>query len=339
MAKLRWGIIGAGSISRTFAASLRNSQIGQLIAVGTRDPRKSGLAEDFAGARIVDGYDALLHIADVDAVYITTPHNHHAEWSIKSARAGKHVLVEKPMAVSLAEAEAMFEAARAAGTFMGEAFMYRLHPMTRRIGKLIAAGTIGEVRLIQSSFGLQMEEFKPDHRLYDAARAGGGILDIGCYPVSMARYIAGVAAGRPFLDPVEVQGAVHRGPEGVDEWAAVQLSFDNGIIAQLTCAISVALDDTLRIHGATGRLEIRDFWSAGGGREGPLGQIHIVREDGPRVTETTEGPANLYGHEIDAVAAAIAAGRQEFAAPGMGWADSLGNMRVLERWLRQSIAV
>ena len=201
--KIRWGIIGPGGIARAFAAGVAHSRTGKLVAIGARDPKKPGYEEHFAGARVLDGYQAVLDDPEVDAVYISTPHPQHAEWAIKAANAGKHALVEKPMGLTAYEADAMFDAARRAGTFMGEAFMYRLHPQTARLVELIKAGEIGEVRMIQSSFGFAMPSFDPKHRLYANDLAGGGILDVGCYPVSMARLIAGAAAGKAFLDPVQ----------------------------------------------------------------------------------------------------------------------------------------
>src|SRR5690606_2359413 len=201
---LRWGIIGPGSIAKAFAGGVADSRSGELVAIATRDPNRPGLAETFPGARIVDGYEALLQAPDVDAVYIATPHPGHAEWAIRCAEAGKHVLVEKPLALSAFEIDAVFHAHRKAGTFAGEAFMYRLHPQAAQLRELIVSGAIGEVRMIQSSFGFQMPEFMPEHRLFANAMAGGGILDVGGYPVSMARFIAGAAAGQPFLDPVKV---------------------------------------------------------------------------------------------------------------------------------------
>jgi predicted dehydrogenase len=331
-AKLRWGIIGPGSIAREFADALRLSPTSELVAIATRDPGKPGLAENFPSARIIEGYQAILGDPSVDAIYVATPHNSHAEWSVKAAAAGKHVLVEKPMAVTAAEAEAMFSAARQAGVFMGEAFMYRLHPMTAKIGELVASGIIGEVRMIQSSFGIEMDEYKPDHRLFSKELAGGGILDVGCYPISMVRFVAGAAIGKPFLDPLTVSGRAHVGPEGVDEWSTTMLTFENGIIAQVSCAIRVALDNTLRVHGSTGWLEARNFWSAGTEADGGRGRIDIVREEGPRKSIFTEGSDRLYLFEIEAMGQAIAVGRHEFASPGMSWADSLGNMRTLDRW-------
>ena len=194
--KLRWGILGPGGIAQAFRDGVKGSRTGQLVAIATRDPSKPGLADTFPGARILAGYDALLSDPEVDAIYIATPHPGHAEWAIKAAEAGKHVLVEKPMALSAFEIDAIFHAHRKAGTFAGEAFMYRLHPATIKLGELISSGAIGDVRMIQSSFGFQMPKFMPEHRLFANDLAGGGILDVGGYPVSMARFIAGAAVGQ-----------------------------------------------------------------------------------------------------------------------------------------------
>jgi predicted dehydrogenase/aryl-alcohol dehydrogenase-like predicted oxidoreductase len=331
--KLRWGIIGPGGIAQAFRDGVKASRTGELVAIASRNPQRPGLGDTFPGARIVDGYDALLRDPDVDAIYIATPHPGHAEWAIKAAEAGKHVLVEKPLALTAFEADAIFNAHARAGTFIGEAFMYRLHPATRALGDLVASGAIGEVRMIQSSFGFQMPAFRPEHRLFANDLAGGGILDVGCYPVSMSRFIAGQAAGKPFLDPVKVMGTAHLGQERTDEWAAAVLQFDTGIVAQVSCAVFVQLDNVLRIHGATGRIEVPDFWFAGGDRTGGPGTIRIVRPG--KEVETIEagrGQPHLYSFEADGAAAAIFAGRQEFAAPGMSWADTLGNLRALDAW-------
>ncbi len=331
--KLRWGIIGPGGIAQAFRDGVKASRTGELVAIASRNPQRPGLGDTFPGARILDGYDALLRDPDVDAIYIATPHPGHAEWAIKAAEAGKHVLVEKPLALTAFEADAIFNAHARAGTFIGEAFMYRLHPATRALGDLVASGAIGEVRMIQSSFGFQMPAFRPEHRLFANDLAGGGILDVGCYPVSMSRFIAGQAAGKPFLDPVKVMGTAHLGQERTDEWAAAVLQFDTGIVAQVSCAVFVQLDNVLRIHGATGRIEVPDFWFAGGDRTGGPGTIRIVRPG--KEVETIEagrGQPHLYSFEADGAAAAIFAGRQEFAAPGMSWADTLGNLRALDAW-------
>ena len=329
--KVCWGILGPGGIARSFAGGVAHSRTGALAAIATRDPRKPGLVEAFAGARILDGYEALLRDPEVEAIYIATPHPFHAQWAIRAAEAGKHVLVEKPIGLTAFEADAMFHAARKTGVFMGEAFMYRLHPQTRRLVELIKSGAIGEVRMIKSSFGFAMPQFMPEHRLYANDLAGGGILDVGGYPVSMARLIAGAAAGQPFLEPVTVAGAAHLGAEGSDEWASAVLGFANGIIAEVSCSVSLAQDNVLRILGTTGRIEVKDFWFASG-REGGVGKIEIIASDGSAKTVEVNEPGWLYAFEVDAAGEAIRAGNLEFSWPGMSWADSLGNLRVQDKW-------
>jgi predicted dehydrogenase/aryl-alcohol dehydrogenase-like predicted oxidoreductase len=333
--KIRWGIIGPGSIAKAFQGGVAGSRHGVLAAIATRDPNKPSLATDFPGARIVHGYDALLADPEIDAVYIAVPHTGHAEWAIKAAEAGKHVLVEKPFALSAFEIDAVFHAHRKAGTFAGEAFMYRLHPQTAKLGELIRSGAIGEVRMIQSSFGFSMGKFQPQHRLFASSLAGGGILDVGGYPVSMSRFIAGQAMGKPFADPIKVAGTAKLNAEGTDDWAAAVLTFENGIVAQVSCAVMANLDNVLRIHGSEGRIEVPDFWFAGGDRNRGVGRIDIIK-NGQTETISVGEERHVYSFEADAAAEAIFAKRNELAAPGMSWADSLGNARVLDAWRKDA---
>ncbi len=331
-ASVRWGILGPGDIAKAFAGGVAGSRTGTLAAIAARDPGKAGLAETFPGARILAGYDALLAAPEIDAIYIAVPHPFHAEWAIKAAEAGKHVLCEKPLALTAFEADAMMHAARKAGTFLGEAFMYRLHPQTLKLVELIKSGAIGDVRMIKSSFGFAMPRFMPEHRLYANDLAGGGILDVGGYPVSMVRLIAGAATGKPFAEPDKVGGVAHLGQSGVDEWASALLHFPDGIIAEVSCSISLDQDNVLNIFGTNGRIEVPDFWFAGGDREVGLGRIDLINADGGRETISVNETRHLYSFEVDGAGEAILAGRQEFAWPGMGWEDSLGTLRVLDKW-------
>jgi predicted dehydrogenase/aryl-alcohol dehydrogenase-like predicted oxidoreductase len=329
--EIRWGILGPGSIAKAFFASLQRSENARLVAIGSRDAGKPGLAETFPGARIHHGYQALLDDPEVDAIYIATPHPGHAEWAIKAAHAGKGVLCEKPIAVSAHEAEAMIHAARKAGTFLGEAFMYRLHPQTAKVVELVKSGTIGEVRTIKASFGFRMGNPDPNHRLLANDTAGGGILDICCYPVSYARLIAGIATGKPFADPVKVHGVGHLGVTGVDEWASAVLQFPGDILAEVGGGVSLAHDNVVRVFGTEGWLEVASPWFATG-RQGGSADIIIHRPDGKTETITVTEPRWLYVFEIEAAGRAIRAKRGEFDPPGMTWADTLGNMRVLDKW-------
>ncbi|MBB6488144.1 aldo/keto reductase [Rhizobium lusitanum] len=333
---IRWGIIGPGRIAQTFADGVAHSRSGKLVAIASRNPGKPGLGDGFPGARIVDGYEALLADKEVDAIYIATPHTGHAEWAIKAIRAGKHVLVEKPIALSAFDAEAIYYEAKKAGVFAGEAFMYRVHPQTAKLIELVKSGVIGDLRIIRSSFGFNMGKVSPEHRLFANDMAGGGILDVGGYPVSMARLIAGAASGKPFLDPDKVSGVGHLGQTGVDEWASAVLKFPNDIIAEVSCAIMANQDNTLRIIGSEGRIEVADFWFASG-HKGGIGKINVIKGGETQTIEVKE-ERWLYSFEVDAAGDAIRAGQKEFAYPGIGWADSIGNLRVLDQW-RASIGL
>ncbi len=333
---IRWGIIGPGRIAQTFADGVAHSRSGKLVAIASRNPDKPGLGDNFPGARIVNGYEALLADKEIDAVYIATPHIGHAEWAIKAIRAGKHVLVEKPIALSAFDADAIYHEAKKAGVFAGEAFMYRVHPQTAKLIELVKSGTIGELRIIRSSFGFNMGKVNPEHRLFANETAGGGILDVGGYPVSMARLIAGAVDGKPFLDPDKVSGVGHLGQTGVDEWASAVLKFPNGIVAEVSCSIMANQDNTLRIIGSEGRIEVADFWFASG-HKGGVGKIDVIKGGETQTIEVKEDRW-LYSFEVDAAGDAIRAGKKEFAYPGIGWADSIGNLRVLDQW-RASIGL
>ncbi|WGF89251.1 aldo/keto reductase [Marinivivus vitaminiproducens] len=327
---LRWGILGTGAIARIFAAGVAGSRHGRLAVVATRAAPTAEAQAAFEGVPVVQGYETVLADPDIDAVYVATPHPTHLEHGLAALRAGKHVLCEKPMGVSAVEAMVLIDEARRAGLFLAEAFMYRLHPQTARVAGLVAEGRIGDVRLIQASFGFR-KPFDAGHRLYANDQAGGGILDVGCYPVSLARLIAGTAAGVPFLDPVKVTGLGHLGETGVDEWTAAVLAFPNGIIAQVATSIAVAQDNAVRIHGTDGRIEIASPWFCGG-RTGGSATLRIVPANGEAEDLTIDDPSHLYAFEVDAVARAITAGRTELDPPGMTWADTLGNMQALDAW-------
>src|SRR5437667_3295822 len=236
--KLAWGILGTGAIAKTFAKGVIGSTSGVLAAVGSRTSESAeSFGKQFAiPARHRHGsYDELLADASVQAVYIATPHPLHAQWAIAAASAKKHVLVEKPIALNAAEAMAIVEAAIANDVFLMEAFMYRCHPQTHELIKLIQSGAIGQVRVIQASFSFHWPRpFNADSRLTSNALGGGGILDVGCYPVSFARLIAGVARDKPFENPIEVKAAGHLGEAGTDEWSAAVMKFRGDVIAQVS---------------------------------------------------------------------------------------------------------
>ena len=213
---LQWGILATGNIARAFAQGLTHSTTGKLVAVGSRSEdgaRRFGQEFGLSPVSCHPTYEALLADPAVQAIYISNPHPGHAEWAIRCAEAGKHILCEKPLAMNHAEAMAVVEAARRHDVFLMEAFMYRCHPQTRRIVELIRDGAIGAVRVIQATFSFRAAP-DPKSRLLDPELGGGGILDVGCYPVSMSRLIAGAATGAPFANPLKLAAIGHLGETG-----------------------------------------------------------------------------------------------------------------------------
>ncbi len=329
---LNWGILATGAIARTFAKGVAKSKYGKLAAVASRSQEKAqAFATELGVPRAYGSYEALLADADVQAVYIATPHPLHAEWAIKAAEAKKHILCEKPIGLNHAQAMAIVEAARANDVFLMEAFMYRCHPQIKKLVELIRAKAIGDVRMIQATFSFHAG-FSADGRLFSNSLGGGGILDVGCYCTSISRLIAGAAIGKDFAEPIDVKGVGHLGQCGTDEWAAAVLRFPGDIVAQLAAGVSVNQDNSVRISGTEGSIIIPSAWIPA--REGGAVKlvVHGKGQNQPEeiVIETSD---YLYAMEADTVAENIE--RRQAPSPAMSWDDTLGNMRTLDLW-RQS---
>jgi predicted dehydrogenase len=305
------------------------------VAIGSRDQaRADAFATEIGADRGHGSYDALIEDPGVEFVYVATPHPTHAELAIRAAEAGRHVLCEKPMAVTVRDAERVVEAARRSATFLTEGFAFRCHAQTRALIELVEAGEIGEVRVIDAPFGYDAGP-QPTNYLFNRELAGGSILDVGCYPVAMSRLIAGRAQGRPFADPDIVAGTGTLHPEhGVDLDAAAVAWFEPGITAQLMCSIRTALDYTLRITGTHGTLTLPAAWLPG--RWGGPPRIVVTPNEGEERIIPIDATGGLYTIEADTVVARAREGRME--APEMTWEDSLGNMRTLDRW-RSAVGV
>ena len=343
---LNWGVLSVGKIAYVFCNAMRFSNTGKILALASRtQARADNFANDFGISRQYTNYEDLLEDEDIDAVYISTIHPLHAEWAIKSAQAKKHVLVEKPIGLNYVQAAAMVEAARENDVFLMEAFMYRCHPQTQQVVKLIQDGAIGNIHLIRAMMGFR-NEFDPKSRIYSQAMGGGSILDLGCYTGSMVRLIAGAVENKPFLNPTVIKGSGIIGPTGVDHIAAATVRFENEIIAEVIATIECGVGRTVSIYGSDGIITLPNPW-------GPSSPCR--RATHPLPLDTTFPPAkiivqshpemesseilvptdrDLFTYEADMVANHIEA-RQ---APAMSWDDSLGNMRLLDSW-REEIGI
>ena len=303
MTELRWGIIGSGSIAQSFAADLTTSRTGRLVAMASRTP---------TGRRV--SYDALLADPNVDAVYVATPHPMHATWAIRAAEAGKHLLCEKPMAMTEPEAAAIFEAAAAHGVFAMEAFMYRCHPQTAALVSLL--DRIGEVREIEAVHCFDGgDRLDPANRLLARELGGGAILDVGCYCVSGA-----LLAARS--EPVSLAGSGTLGATGVDLRATATLTFANDVVARLTCGIDIDRAPRLRIVGTAGTITANEPWL-------PRGTTYLEL-DGEIMSVTAD--RGLYAYEADLVADCVARRQQQASFPAPSWDETRSTMRVLDWW-------
>ncbi|MCB9148269.1 MAG: Gfo/Idh/MocA family oxidoreductase [Caldilineaceae bacterium] len=339
---INWGIIGAGSIARVFANGLRFSKTGRLEAIASRTAGKAdALADLFDVVKRYNSYEDILADSAIDAVYISTIHPAHLEPVVMAAKAGKHILVEKPIAMNAAEAAKMVDAARANDVFLMEAFMYRCHPQIAKMVELIQDGAIGDVLVVRSTFGYHAG-FNPDSRAYNRELGGGGILDVGCYPASMVRLVAGAAAGKLFLDPVEFKATGVVGPTGVDHYTTATLKFENDVVAEIATAVACNLPPDTVIYGSEGILSVPNPWLPSSPCRSartalPLdtpfpASTLLLHKRGAEPEEITVAvDRDLFSYEADMVGAHI----DDRQAPAASWDDTLGNMRTLDTWLAE----
>ena len=242
---LRIGILSTAKIAHAFVAGARQASGVEVVAVASRErERAEAFAHAHGLARAVD-YDALLGDPEVDAIYNPLPNTLHAAWSIAAMRAGKHVLCEKPLALSVSEAEAMFAAADTHGVVLLEAFPYMFQPQTLELERLVREGAIGELRTMFAAFGFTMDD--PTNIRLDAALGGGALLDAGCYAVSFVRQILG-------RRPTRVS-AVARFAHGVDQTLVATLEHEGGGLAQISCSFATAVHRHALITGSAGVIE------------------------------------------------------------------------------------
>ncbi|WP_082498953.1 MULTISPECIES: Gfo/Idh/MocA family oxidoreductase [unclassified Rathayibacter] len=276
---LRWGVIGTG-IAEQFVSALHVRSTQRAVAVTARDVEKTReFAERHGIPTVHDSIEALVNDPGVDVVYISTPHTLHRAQALAAIAAGKHVLIEKPIAMSAAEAREITEAGRAAGVLVMEAMWSRYLPQADIIRQVVESGVLGELRLVRADFGFTIP-FDPEHRLWKASLGGGALLDAGVYPISFASSVIGAPSR------VHASGATH--PEtGVDSRADLLLSTDGGPQALLSTSLETSLPVEAMILGSEGRLEVHSPFFGPSGLTLTLGSLSTSQEsdtwidDGP----------------------------------------------------------
>jgi xylose dehydrogenase (NAD/NADP) len=246
--KVRWGILSTANINHRLIPVIQRSKRGELIAVASRDQnRANAYAARWDIPHAFGSYESMLGSDLIDAVYISLPNHLHADWTVKSLEAGKHVLCEKPFAISLTEVDQMISASKTTDLVLAEAFMYRHHPQTKLVGDWLSQGRLGDVSLVRGIFNFKMESRK-NIRL-DPEMGGGSLWDIGVYPISMSQYVM----GEP---PEQVFGDQWIGDTGVDETFVGQLFYSQGRLAQISCSFRTPYYTFVEILGTEGTLTI-----------------------------------------------------------------------------------
>jgi len=287
---LNWGILGTARINRELITPLRASKRNKLIAIASRDDdRAKSYAREWDIPKAYGSYEALLSDPDVDVIYNPLPNSMHALWTIKSAQAGKHILCEKPLALSLEEIRAMKDAANQANVVIAEAFMYRHHPQTLKVKEMVETGMIGDLCFIRGSFTFRLN--RADDIRLDPALGGGSIWDVGCYPISYSRMIIG-------KEPVEVFGWQRTSHSGVDEVFCGQMRFVGNVLAQFDCGFRSPYRAAVEIVGTSGALLIPNPFKPG--RKEKI----ILTSDGEKKTIQIIG-SELYIGEVEDLADAV----------------------------------
>jgi predicted dehydrogenase len=319
--ELRWGILSTADIGRhKVVPAIQAARRCRVVAVGSRDlTRGEAYARELGIPRAYGSYDEVLADPEVDAVYIPLPNHLHADWTIAAARAGKHVLCEKPLAMTAAEAQRMVNAAEEAGVVLLEAFMYRLHPSWAAVRELVAGGRIGRLSAIQSWFGYYNDD--PADIRNIAEYGGGALYDIGCYCISLSRMLFGE-------EPIRVAAAMTLDPVAqVDIRTSAVLDFPSGS-ADFTCSTRTQTDQRVHIYGTRGRISVGIPFNIPPDR--PT-EVVLIAGDAPRRPTRTEllefAPSNQYTAQAEELAAAVLDGQPLRFPPS----DGVANMRVIDR--------
>lgn len=245
--KLGWGLLSTARINWAILSAMPASTRGRVVAVGSREAAKAeAYAREHHLPRWHGSYEALLADPDVHIIYNPLPNHLHAEWTIKALEAGKHVLCEKPFALTLAEVDAMYAAAAKANRVLAEAFMYRHHPKTVKAKELLDSGALGEVHFMRASFSFYLDQ--PDDIRWKPDMGGGALWDVGCYPVSLARYLFGA--------PERVHAWQVSTPHGVDATLAGTLYFPGERVAQIDCSFAMPYRTHAEVVGSQGVLTL-----------------------------------------------------------------------------------
>ncbi len=311
---VRWGVLGTAGIAvHAVIPAIQSSRNGRVLGIASRRlERAEATARELAIPRAYGAYETLLDDADIDAVYIPLPNSLHREWTIRAAQKGKHVLCEKPLALTPADCDEMIAACQSQSVYLMEAFMYRFHPQTEKVQELIRQGVVGELRMIRSAFTFAVS--RPNDIRLQKALGGGSVMDVGCYCINVARFL--------FQDePTEALAAAVFGAESeVDETLGAVLRFPGDRLAVFDCSLRTNRREMYEVVGTKAAIEVPVAFIP---RELDA-NIHIARG---RERETLTVPGtNEYRLMVEHFADCV----QNGIAPRFAPTDARANLRVIE---------
>jgi predicted dehydrogenase len=308
---LRWGLLGTARINRRLIPAMRAARRSAVAAVAGRDQQRvTQYAQEWNIPVAHVGYDTLLKDPTVDAVYIPLPNSLHVEWTLRALDAGKHVLCEKPLALSPEDIDRVGAVAEARERVVAEAFMYRHELVIARVLELLRDDAVGRVMTIASGFTFDLD--RPNDVRLDPALGGGSLWDVGCYAVSAARLVTG-------CEPLEAFGWASYGPTGIDESFSGLLRFPGQVIASIHSSFRSRYRTWLEVGGQTGVLSVSEPFK-------PSAPIDLMVTHGSDTqTIRVEAPAMLYVRQVEDFVAAVLDGRK----PQVTLAESRGNAAAL----------
>lgn len=315
---VRWGILGTGKIARAFATALKDVPGAVLGAVASRSQDKAeAFAREFGAPAAYGAYQALADAADIDLVYVATPHPQHADNALMALRAGKGVLVEKPFTMNLRQAEQVVTLARTRRLFLMEAMWTRYLPAFEEVRRIVASGEIGAVRQVVADFGFSAS-FGPEHRVFNPALGGGALLDLGIYPLSIATALLGPVA--------EIKAQAQMGETGVDVQTGFTLKHEGGAMSVCSCSFLARTPGELTVSGARGHVRMNTMFHR-------AKSVTVTLDDGATRTVDTPYLGNGYAHEVMEAQRCFLAGLTE--SPAMKLEETLALMGVLDEIRRQ----
>ena len=332
---INWGIIGLGNMANKFASSINEVKNSKLLGIASTNffrLKSFGEKYNIDKKYRYKNYDEILNCNEINAIYISTLNNTHPEIAIKAAKAKKNILCEKPIATNYDDAIKIFNTLNESNIFFLEAIAYRSHEQTKFVINKIIDGEIGELKLIESTFGYFSKRINPESRLYNPDLGGGAILDVGCYPVSLSILLANLKqTNAPDPEILNVSGSICK--TGVDEIAYASLIFEKKIIAKIGVAIRLQMKNQTSIIGTKGNILINNPWLP---NKKSIVEINSKQRS---YKSFIKSELDLYGNQIYNASKCILEGKKEADFPAMRWKDTIKNMLVINKWKKKLFEV